>query len=64
MMHSGRMSRLEKPVKPARRRSASADAAFLSEMARVKGMSIEERVQAALFMRERFAWLQPVSKDK
>ena len=46
------------------RRSACADAAFLAELERVRRMSIEERVKAALSMRERFGWLNPVSKPK
>jgi hypothetical protein len=64
MMHSERMSELEKPVNHTRRKSASADASFRAEVARVKGMTIEDRVKASLSMRERFAWLQPVSRDK
>lgn len=55
---------MEKPVNPTRRKSASADASFRAELARVKGMTIEDRVKAALSMRERFAWLEPVSRDK
>lgn len=64
MMHSGRMSGLEKPVNTTRRKSASSDASFRAEMARVKGMTIVDRVKAALSMRERFAWLQPVSRKR
>lgn len=47
-----------KPIAP-RRRSASAEAALQSEMARIEAMTIEERVKAALSLPERFAWLAP-----
>lgn len=43
------------------RRSASADAAFQAELARVSQMTIKERVEAALTMRERFNWIEPTS---
>jgi hypothetical protein len=43
------------------RRSASADAALAAELKRVSAMTIEERVKAALTMRNRFDWLQPAS---
>ena len=49
---------------PRRRRSACADAALMAELARVEQMTVEERVKAALSIRERFAWLTPVSKTK
>lgn len=54
----------KQPGFPRSRRSASADAAFQAELERVRRMSIEERVKAALSMRERFGWLNPVSKPK
>lgn len=41
------------------RRSASADAALAAEFKRVSAMTIEERVKAALTMKDRFDWLQP-----
>ena len=41
------------------RRSTCADAALRAELVRVSRMTIEERVKAALTMRERFEWLQP-----
>jgi hypothetical protein len=41
------------------RRSACADAALRAELGRVAQMTIEDRVKAALTMRERFNWLQP-----
>ena len=44
------------------RRSASADAALRAEIERVKRMTIEERITAALTMRDRFDWLLPVAK--
>jgi hypothetical protein len=49
---------------PSRRRSACADASLRAEIERVGRMSIEERVKAALSMRERFAWLTQASKRK
>jgi hypothetical protein len=41
------------------RRSACADAALGAELERVSRMTIEERVTAALTMRDRFDWLRP-----
>jgi hypothetical protein len=49
---------------PRRRRSASADAALRAELLRIEQMTIEERVKAALSIRERFAWLTPAAKTK
>jgi hypothetical protein len=49
---------------PRRRRSACADAALRAELERVGRMTIEERVKAALSIRERFAWLAPTTKTK
>ena len=51
-------------INPRRRRSACAEAAFRAQQERIERMTVEERVKAALSMRERFAWLQPVSKEK
>ena len=42
-------------------RSACGDAALRAEMDRVGRMTIEERVKAALTMRDRFDWLQPTA---
>lgn len=47
-----------------RRKSASMDAAFSAELNRVREMTIEERVKAALTMRERFQWLPSISGKK
>lgn len=47
-----------------RRRSACADAALRAELERIGRMTIEERVKAALSIRERFAWLAPTPKTK
>ena len=41
------------------RRSRAARAVLEAEMAQVAAMSIEERVKAALAMKQRFAWLAP-----
>jgi len=46
------------------RRSASADAALRAEIERVSLMTVEERITAALTMRERFAWIQPEEKSR
>ena len=43
-----------------RRRSACGDASLRAEIDRVKRMTVEERIKAALTMRERFDWLLPV----
>jgi hypothetical protein len=43
------------------RRSASADAALAAELERVSAMTIEERIKAALTMKDRFDWLQPAA---
>ncbi len=43
---------------PPRRISASADAAMLKELERLRKMTIEERVKAALSMGDRFSWLK------
>lgn len=47
---------------PPRRISASADAAMLRELERLRKMTLEERVKAALSMRHRFSWLK--AKDQ
>lgn len=49
---------------PRRRRSACADAALRAELERIGRMTIEERVKAALSIRERFAWLPQATKSK
>ena len=43
------------------RRSACGDAALRAEMDRVGRMTIEERVKAALTLRDRVDWLQPTA---
>ncbi len=47
-----------------RRRSGSAEAALRAQQKRIEAMSIKERVRAALSMRERFSWLQTISKER
>lgn len=49
---------------PRQRRSACADAALRAEIERVRQMTIEERVKAALSIHERFSWLPTVSNPK
>jgi hypothetical protein len=46
------------------RRSASAEAALRAEIKRVSRMTVEERITAALTMRERFSWIQPEKKSQ
>jgi hypothetical protein len=46
------------PIRPARR-SASGNAALRAEIERVGRMTIEERVKAALTLRDRFDWIKP-----
>lgn len=48
---------------PRPRRSASAKRSLAAEMERVRAMSVEERIKAALSMRERFNWLQPAPES-
>lgn len=50
--------------KGTRRKSACSDAAQRAQLQQIKRMTIEERVKAALSMRERFAWLKAISKGK
>jgi hypothetical protein len=42
------------------RRSGCADATLRSEIERVRKLTIEERIKAALGMRQRFSWLKPI----
>lgn len=44
------------------RRSACAEVALQAELERVGKMTIEERIKAALSMRNRFTWLRPARK--
>jgi hypothetical protein len=46
------------------RRSTCADASLRAEIKRVKQMTIEERIKAALSMENRFVWLNPVVLGK
>ena len=45
--------------------SASARKSFEREMARLRSMSVEERIMEALSLNEEFAWLEPavITKD-
>lgn len=49
---------------PRKRRSASAEAALKQELARIEAMTLEERVLAALSMKQRFEWLPQASGKK
>lgn len=49
---------------PPPRRSRSAAAARRAEMRRIERMTVEERIQAALTMSRRFAWLQPAARTR
>lgn len=57
------MAKQEKSINT-RRRSVSAEAALRAQQERIEAMSVEERVKAALSMRERFSWLQTLSKER
>jgi len=56
---------MEEPTVPASvdapRRSACPAASLAAEMERLRRMTIEERIKAALSMRDRFAWLDPTA---
>lgn len=46
------------------RRSASAAKSRELELARVKALTVQERIALALTMRDRFSWLRPESAGK
>lgn len=46
------------------RTSACAKASLQAEIERVRQMTVEERVLAALSMKSRFGWLQPAQTGK
>lgn len=62
MDHAGAMQQ-SAPQRHRPRRSGCADAALRAEIERVRSMTVEERIKAALSMRQRFSWLHPVSKQ-
>jgi hypothetical protein len=45
------------------RHSRSAAASRRAEMRRIEGMTVEDRIRAALTMSRRFAWLQPTKQS-
>jgi hypothetical protein len=45
------------------RKSRSADAAKQAEMARLRQMTVEERIRESLTMGEKYQWLKPVRKE-
>lgn len=45
------------------RKSACAAQSRQLELARLRALSIEERIKAALTMRTRFSWLKPQAKE-
>ena len=51
------MSLNQETAKP--RASACAQASLQAEIERVRRMTVEERILAALQMKSKFAWLQP-----
>jgi len=57
------MQQSEPPRRQRPRRSGCADAALHAEIERVRRMTVEERIKAALSMRKRFSWLHPVSQQ-
>jgi hypothetical protein len=52
-----------RPTSLAVRRSKSATDSRLSELRRLEGMTVEERINAALTMSRRFSWLKPTSSN-
>jgi hypothetical protein len=52
-----------KPDFPRMRRSHSARQSFDRELSRLRAMSIENRINEALSLKDRFAWLKPAAKD-
>jgi hypothetical protein len=44
---------------PSRRKSASAAASFAADLDRVRRMTMEERIMAALSMPADFSWINP-----
>lgn len=52
----------EETVNP--RASACAEASLQAEIERVRRMTVEERILAALQLKARFAWLQPSRVEK
>ncbi|MEI8353120.1 MAG: hypothetical protein WCG22_01260 [Lentisphaerota bacterium] len=53
---------LTHPVRPLRR-SASANQSHACELERLRRMSIQERILAALSIDTRYSWLKPAAKD-
>jgi len=51
------------PTSLAARRSKSAADSRSSELRRLEGMTVEERIHAALTMSRRFSWLKPTSSN-
>jgi len=45
------------------RRSHSAAQSFDRELSRLRAMSIENRINEALSLKDRFSWLKPAVKD-
>lgn len=62
--HRFGVSGIENSINIRPRRSASAEASRRAQQQRIDAMSVEERVKSALSMRERFSWLQRLSKEK
>jgi len=52
-----------RPTSLAARRSKSAADSRLSELRRLEGMTVEQRIHAALTMSRRFSWLKPTSSN-
>lgn len=49
---------------PRPRKSRCAEQARAAELARLRRMSIEDRITEALSMSDRFSWLQPAAKGR
>lgn len=46
-----------------RARSACAEASFRAQLERIRAMSVEERILAALSLSRKFAWIQPAPRQ-
>lgn len=46
------------------RKSASGQASALAQQDRIRRMTVEDRIKAALTMSDRYAWLKPVPEKK
>jgi hypothetical protein len=57
-------SYVAEPAFPRPRKSHCADQARTAELARLRRLSIEERIAEALSMSDRFSWLRPTAEGR